>query len=453
MKKSFLFKVVRGAGILMALFAIVAAVFGSPETALSIGGTSLAMAIPGGVTTTNTAAASSDLLLNDIDQKIIEIAPDRAPLDTYIRTIPDRKVSKSLKYEYYSVDYKAVKDTVAVQPTISGQQNISLQVTNIDLWAENDTVFIAGINAYDADNTVMSNQDLACFVYGIDRENSLLKIQPINGYRSSSIPTFKSGDDIAVSTVLRRGGRAGQEEDIQTTPYQDMPEKDYNFMQKFMAQVEITTWAEDHNKEVQWGFADHSRRQLTNMRIEKEMSYINGIRGIISSKKNGKDVYLTGGAKDFVTGLSDWTSETLANKLFQKFTRECFEGNAGSDQRIFFVGDLLMQQLGEIDDVQAQTRNKKRETEYGLTFNRINTNFGELLIVKHPLFGLQGMGNMGLVLDPMHLGERIFEPTRMIDLDLQKSGQKDAMAKVIIQTSCPVFKYPATHRWVKGKTS
>lgn len=447
MKKQNFMKIARYGSILMALFAIVAVVFGSPETATGFG---LAVAIPGATTTTNTAEKSPDLLLNTIEKKITEVAPDRAPMDNFIRQIKDRSQTNTLKVEYYAVDYKAVKDTVATAVTAAGQDKFNLVVNNIDIWAENDTIFFDGLSGYNSTGTAIPTQTLGGFVYGIDRDTDTLRIQLSNGYISGGVPTLKAGDNIALNSVLRRGGRAGQEEDIQTTPYADMPEKEYNYMQKFMAQIEITDWAEKHEKEIPWNFSDYSRRQITNMRIEKEMSYINGIRGKITSKKNGKDVYLAGGAKQFVTGLSDWSSESLGNPLFQKFTRECFEGNAGSDQRIMFVGDILMQKMASIDDISNQTSAKKRETNLGLTFNRINTNFGELLIVKHPLFGLQGMGNEGLVIDPAHIAERYFEPMQMIDLDLKKSGQRAVQAKVIIETSCALFRYPATHRWVKG---
>ena len=438
--------------IVLALITLISTVWGNGVVDAS---EIIAAAIPAATVSTESITESSpDLLLNDIDKQIVEIEPSSAPLDTLIRKVSQRSINKSLEVEYYSVDFKGVLDTVATGGgiTANNQESFDLKVNNPDMWGEGDGVCVVGVKAYtDADNTVIPMADLLLHVFEVDRSNGVLKCQPVNGYKLTGKYVLHTGDDIAEATQLRRMGRAASESQIQTDPYADMPLKDVNYMQKFIAQIEETTWAKIHNKEVDWSFDDYSRRMISNMRIDKELSYLFQTKRKIISKKDGKPRYITGGAAEFVNNETDLTSTTLTNAVWQGFTREIFQGNSGSDQRFMLCGDLAIQAIGEIDDVQAQTRNKKRETMFGLTFNRINTNFGELLLIKHDLFGLVGAGNKALVVDMEYLHERHFEPTRTINLDLRTSGQSDADSKVIIETACPLWKYPDVHRWATFK--
>lgn len=451
MKKDLFVKLARTALIIVALMAVVSAVFGYDVS--TVGGVITAGVIPGTITTSEVKSVSGDLLLEQIEKKIVEVEPDRAPLDTLLRHIPDRGKANSIKVPYYKVDYKGVEDTVHTAVTASGQTLFNLKVNKISMWADTDTVAISGNKAYDEDNNEIALQDFMCYVVGVDRGESILRLQPINGYVSGGVSTLKSGNNIAQAAKIYRCGRAGQEEDIQTTPYVDMPVKDYNYCQKFMAQIEESTWSKIHAKEVDWAWDDYTRRQIGNMRIDKEMSYIKGARRMINHINNSKPVYLTGGATQFIAGLTDLQSVTFNNAMFQKLTREIFEGNNGSDQRILLTGNLLMQKLGEIDDVTKQVNAKSRETEFGLTFNRINTNFGELLVIRHPLFYQMGMSHMGLCMDLPNVSERFFEPLRTENLDLKAAGQKDVQSKVLIETACPLFRNVSTHRWIKGPTS
>lgn len=452
MKRNLLVSLARTAFVLIAIFTIVSVVFGSGVGTYE-GVIGAAAVIPGTVDTASIKSISGDLLLEQIEKKIVEVEPDRSPLDTLLRHIPDRASVSSIKVPFYKVDYKGVEDTVALAVTASNQTAFNLKVNKIYMWAETDTIAISGNKAYDEDNNEIATQDLVCYVVGVDRGESILRLQPVNGYIVNDVPTLKSGNNIALAAKVYRCGRAGQEEDMQTTPYVDMPVKDYNFCQKFMAQVEESTWSKMHAKEVAWSWDDYTRKQIANMRVDKEISYLKGARRQISHLNNQKPVYLTGGAQQFITNVSDISGLTFNNPMFQKLTREIFEGNNGSDQRILLTGNFLMEKLGAIDDVTKQVNAKSRETVYGLTFNRINTNFGELLVVRHPLFYQIGMTHMGLVLDLPNVSERFFEPLRTVELDLQKAGTKDVKAKVLIETAAPLFRNVSTHRWVKGPTS
>lgn len=460
MKREKLIKLLRVAGLFVLFFALVGSVFGMGIGDAAIGGGGagalIAQSIPGVVTTETVKEQSEDLLRNDIDNSLVELEPSKVPLDTLIRKISNRQLNKSLVIEHYAIDYKGVADTVATGGAITaaGQTTFDLKPNNLSIWTLHDCIAIDGLPAYaDLDNAVLPQASLNVFVHAVDRANGVLKVQPVNGFKAGGVLTLRAGDDIAEGAKLIRLGKAGSEKQIQTGLFEDVPTKDVQYMQKFMAQIEESTWAKIHAKEVDWGWDDYSRRMLVNMRIEKELAYKYNTKRIITDVTTGETRYITGGAAEFVTGETDLSAVTLTNATWQKVTREIFQGNSGSDQRWMLAGDLAIQQMGEIDDIQAQTKNKKRETMYGLTFNRINTNFGELLIVKDDLAGLVGRGHEALVIDPNFIHERHFEPMRAIELDKRKSGEADVDSKVIIETACPLWKYPDVHRWLRFKTA
>lgn len=451
MKRANFSKLVRIAGLFALIFVLATALFGHGVS--DVGDfVSLAVAAPvagSGVTTTNTKSSSSELLLDDIDSKIVEIERDTVPLDTMIRKINNRQTNKSLKIDFYTVDVKEISDTVRVAVTASDQLAFELPINNTNMWDVGDTVFVEGVSAYSAANAESALGSLELFVYDIDKANQKVMVQPVNGFRDGNQKaTLKTGDNIALDTLLVRGGRAGHEEEITTGQYADMPYKEYNYVQKFMAEVRESTWSKMHAKEVEWGFDDFERRQLANLRIEKEISYLRGFRNIINATSDGKERYLTGGALEFITGYSTLSKATLSNPNFQTLTKEIFAGNGGSDQRVMLCGDGALEAMGKIDDITKQSAAKKRETNFGLTFNRINTNFGELLIVRHPLFARMGWTDRCLTLDMNNVHERYFEPRREITHDLRAAAIADADSKVFIETSCPLFKYPESHRWV-----
>ena len=172
----------------------------------------------------------STFLMSEVSQKITEMKPARTPLDTIMRSAVTKKKIESFKTEFYAVDVRPFSDTVATTYTKpdSGVELAELIVTNIDIWSQDDTALAVGREGSDG-------LDLVLFVADVDVANSLLKVQALNGPTEGPlivVPTILS------TTVLVRMGNAKAEKDAQTSPYAMIPEKDYNYCQIFMAQVE-----------------------------------------------------------------------------------------------------------------------------------------------------------------------------------------------------------------------
>jgi hypothetical protein len=398
------------------------------------------------VDTSNASDAEPDLLLNTISQKITEMKPARTPLDTIVRSAVTKKKIESFRTDFYAVDVRPFSDTVATTYTkpSTGVELAELVVTNIDIWSQDDTVLVVGVTGSDS-------LDLVLFVADVDVANSILKVQALNGTAEGNnivVPT------IASTTVLVRMGVAKAEKDAQTSPYAMIPEKDYNYCQIFMAQVEESTYMAMHKKEVQWSFSDYEALNIYDMKTTIELSFLFGYRRQFTDKLGRDSKYTCGGITrsidknlEYGTGGSD---RVVTNDTLIDWCADAFTGNSGSDTRIMFAGADLTAYISKID-FQKNLGGNQTESKWGIEWKVISTNFGRILWKLHPLFAQIGWGEKGVLLDVNNLEKHEFLPMQTREVDLIKSGQKNVNAKVIDETSCPVLRYPDTHRIIKPK--
>lgn len=421
-------------------------------------GLTMAIVAPGvvsqeGVSTQTSKEASPDLIVNAIEKSITEMAPDRAPLTTFLSHIPDSQVRPSLRVDYYAVDYRGSMDVTNAAITAADNATLELPVDNYKMWGAGDTGILKGIPYYDATtNLVIVGSDMHFYVYDLNRETKKIKIQSLNGKVVGDVPVF--ADDIASGTEVIRIAPGGSEETVTVDPYADMPEKSYNLMQKFVATIEQTHWNEIVDKEVDWGWSDYSRRQLMGLKMDQEKAFFLNKRFEFEENKEGEKLQLTGGALDFVTGLNTTLKDasTMTNKVYSDLCKDIFSGNGGSAQRLVFCGDDYMSQLGESTPIQKQLSAKNSEVKFGITYNKITSNFGEMLLLRAPMLNEVGMRHMALSVDINNLAMRHLENTRVIDVDYAKQGKADKKGKSVIKTSCVLFKYPDTHKWLEGKS-
>ena len=397
------------------------------------------------VTTVEVNAAAPDLLMSTVSQKITEMKPARTPLDTIIRHATAKKV-ESFKTDYYAVDVLPFVDTTAALYTkpATGVELAEITVTNVDMWRQDDTALAVGIVGSDS-------LDLVLFVADVDVANSKLKVQALNGTAEGTLIVVPT---IAVTTTLVRMGNCKAQKDASTSPYAMIPEKDYNYCQIFMAQIEEGTYEAIHKKEVQWGFSDFEALGIYDMKTTIELSYLFGFRKEFIDKLGRDTKYACGGitrgitkAVTYGTGGAD---RTVTNDTVIGWCEDAFTGNSGSDTRILFTGSKLTKYISGIDFTK-QLGGNSTEMKFGIEWKVIATNFGKLLWKQHPLFSEIGWDEKGIILDVNQLEKHEFLPMSARELDLLTSGQSKVKAKAIDEASCPILRYPDTHRLIAAK--
>lgn len=400
-----------------------------------------------GISTVEDAKEESTLDdINYISKKITEIRPAMTPIDTIMRSVNDNQKIDTETYEYYKVGTKGVYDTVstAYTRTDDGEEVAALVVSNTDnIWSVDDTIYVPGVTGRD-------DKGLMLLVNKVTRATSTLSVQAVNGPDGLNTKVGKRVvPTIAAGTKIYRMGKAGSELDAQTTPYTMLPEKDFNYCQIFMAQVEESNYQKMRKKEVEWNFSDLERLNVYDMRMTEEASFLWGYRHKVFDLEGNDWKYTTGGMWRDVTKSLEYgtggTNRTISKTQYINWAKQIFTGNSGSEKRLMFYGGQLGASLHEIEEWQKQLQATSTEVVFGLTFKKIVTNFGILLAYYHPLFSLYGYDDYGLVLDINNVEKRSNKLMSIDELKLKESGQRNTTGNFISESSCVVARYIDTH--------
>ncbi len=423
-----------------------AVVVGFVDVSALLGGSTLAMAAGAGtviegepVTTTGVTAASSELLDNSIRQNITKMKPSATPLDTIIRNVGLVVPVKSWQSEWYAVDSRGIADTVKTQlnassGSVAQWSTHALIVNNPHIWSIDDNILVPTINGNDS-------LPLVFHVVAKNASTYTLTVIAANGTGTHD------GDTpvIAVGVGLVRIGNAKSELDAQTSPYAVFPQKSSNYCQVHMAQVEESMYDKLHEKEVNWDITDYRAESIYDMKRSMELANLFGYKLKLYDSVGEDWKYLSGGITRYITKGLTYVSGALDKGVYIGWNKTIFDGNSGSDTRVLFAGSTLLAELHECETVNRQIDAKNVEVMFGIKFNKIETNFGTLLVKHHKLFNDCGWATKGIVLDIANLEKHIFKPLQTTSLELKKTGIKNANAFVIDEAFCLATRYPDTH--------
>ena len=187
---------------------------------------------------------SPELLLNEIDRRIVKIRPMATPIDQLSRWAGAKR-SGSMVVDYYSVDTRPTSALTTTEFTgvdATGDkrfQRARLTVDNIDMFEVSETMLVRGVLGFEPDGVTPSSQDIVLYVVSKSTsENYLEAVSPngktVDGF-TNCIPTIPTG------TMLVRMGRAAGELDVQTAQFEALPVKCQNYCQIFKMQIEQST--------------------------------------------------------------------------------------------------------------------------------------------------------------------------------------------------------------------
>lgn len=390
------------------------------------------------VTTTIAAEKSENLLRPDISQKITKIMPSTAPLDTMIREAGAHEKTDAPMFKFYSAELRAFQDKLnaAFDRSSHGDatNGYTVTVATAGLWQVDDGILFQGVNGSDG---------YALVAHVVAKSTTTLTVVFLNGTgEGTNIPPAT----IADQTKISRLGNAKSELDAKTDPYGHLPKDSYNYVQAHMAQVEESFWQAMHAKEVDWDIKDMQAMSIFDLRCRMEATSLFGVRKMVYDPVGEDYKYHSGGAVRYVGQQLEFNPDNaLTNANWNNWTKKIFVGNAGSDRRYAFIGSDLMERLANIDVVQKQIDGQSTEVVFGITFKRVETPFGILMLKHHTLFNEYGMDDYGLVLDMNNIRKRVWEPMKVRKLDLMSTGEKKANAYVLEESFGLEFRYPDTH--------
>lgn len=404
--------------------------------------------VDGPLTTTAVREASPDLLVNEIDNRVVRIRPMATPIDQISRMIGARSAD-SMIVDYYSVDTRpiegVVRETAAPQGPAEGQLKPFVLYTDDDrMFAPTETILAPEVLIHGAgDAEGEASEALVLYVIAKTTDNGL-KVVPLNG-NGLDYSRLEEG------ARLVRMGRAAAELDVQTSQFEALPIKSQNFCQIFKSQIEQSTFAKLSAKEVGWTFTDQEEVAIMDMRLGMEKSFLFGAKTRITDPDKFDEVLFTGGIWNQAGATVKLPINTLTEKDLIGMMRQAFTGDcAGSTRKILVAGSELINAINCLEAQRVFTASDT-VTRWGIDFNEIRSKFGTLYVIHSEVFDQCGHTNDGMIIDPQYLTKYVHVPFTVDHLDLKKSGVRNTDALVVTEASCLVLRHPKTHLRVQGQ--
>lgn len=389
-----------------------------------------------------TQQEASDLLMSDIDSRLVKVRPMATPVDQISRQGGARQC-KSMEVDYYSVDSLPRETVITADKAASENETGVVSVENGKIFAPSDTLMAL---ITDASGSPVS--DCAAPVFYVDDVSAdrltLRVVNPVPDENDNIFPLLAKG------TKLIRMGRAAAELDVQTSQSQVLPKKTRNYCQIFKAQVEQSTFMKIANKEVGWTFSDQEEAAIIDMRMGMEKNFLFGHKTRFTDPEKHEEVLLTGGVWNQTDNTFEYlVADGVDEEWMVKLCRQAFAHNAGSSKKVLLAGSDLIEKLHLAGHSRVMV-NDAVVTKWGLDFSEIHSKFGTLYVMLSEVFDQCGMSSCGMVIDPEYITKYCHVPFRTERLNLRQSGVRNVDAIVITEASCLVLRYPQSHMKVVG---
>lgn len=374
---------------------------------------------------------TAQLTLEDLNKIVVKVRPSDTPLDTLTREIGNTATVKNRETGGYEVGTRDIEDA-STAAYAGGSDVTNLAVGKKVMWQVSDTIFVPEIPGSDG----------PLMLYVCSKDNAagtlqVIAVNPVGGY----IPAIASG------TKLMRLSKAMGEVDAQTDPFATLPSNRKNYTQIHMTQVEVSVISELYNKTVAMDFSTHKEVSIWDWKRAMEFTNLFGVKGKFVDPVGNKTIYTSAGLWNQLTGITDYNdAATPTNADFVAMTREIFEGNNGSDKRILLAGPDLIVWLSKVDAYAKQFDSRVTEVVLGVKFNKIETNFGELLVKPMSNLFVGDMSKCGMVLDMSYIRKDIQEPLQVTELDLDKTGVRRVKAVRLLENYCLFAENLAVHK-------
>ena len=436
----------------------VATAMGGDAQDMGDGGKTVSNAVGGATATTGmeqTGEEDPDFYSKEVDKRITKMRPMRTPIDQITRSATTISKSGSMIVQYYSVSTRPIKTTVKAQVNAmtSGQASTTVQVDDSSIFSITDTIRVVGVKGFKPDGSTQDTKDLMLYVVGKNDETGYPIVIAINGKKNSD-NSNSLVPQIAANTKIIRMGRAASEIDVETGQFYNLPTPEEQYCQKFMMQVEQSTFDKMWDKKVDWNFSDMEEDGIYDMRLGMENSFLFGIKAKGKDpKKSGADVYFTGGiywmaGKDMAVGTEAAGVVTITDDQMVDFLKDLFTGNdSGNGTKIGFAGSDMLAALAKMKSERFKV--VKEFERWGLKFTSFDSNFGKLLVMHHELMDANEKSDEMFVIDPEYLRKKTFKTWNRKEYDMEKLAKRDTRAVVMSEASCVYLVYPKAHARVK----
>ena len=362
-------------------------------------GASVEHGFHGALETTDLRSLRPEMIDDPVDQNLVKIRPSVSPLDTILR-YAGSKPTNNFEYEWYSIGTRAVDDKTSGAATITSSadvqsvQGVITVAGNINKFDVTDTILFPTINGGDGEM-------LVGYVVEKDVKNRQLT------FTISEEQMIAGGDgktirEIPAETVIYSLGRAAGELDVKTPAISYIPKPSRGYCQIFMAQIAQSTYEKMMDKKVKFDVNEIEEQALYEYRVRMEGSFLFGKKGKVYNPHTNTYVYMTDGITRQIKKRETIDTSKGDAELI-RVMKEIFTKNSGAKERVLLAGADFVEKMSTFSTVQKQLEAGNTEVVWGITWKKIESNFGSLLLVHHELLDQYGWADKAIVLDPQYL--------------------------------------------------
>lgn len=362
-------------------------------------GASLEHGFHGALETTDIRSLRPEMIDDPVDQNLVKIRPSVSPLDTILR-YAGSKPTNNFEYEWYSIGTRAVDDKTSGAATIT---------SSADVQAVQGVITVAGnINKFDVTDTILfpeinggDGEMLVGYVVEKDVKNKQLTFtvteeQMTAGGDGKTIPAIGDGK------IIYSLGRAAGELDVKTPAISYIPKPSRGYCQIFMAEIAQSTYEKMMDKKVKFDVNEIEEQALYEYRVRMEGSFLFGKKGKVYNPHTNTYVYMTDGITRQIKKRETIDTSKGDAELI-RVMKEIFTKNSGAKERVLLAGADFVEKMSTFSTVQKQLEAGNTEVVWGITWKKIESNFGSLLLVHHELLDQYGWSDKAIVLDPQYL--------------------------------------------------
>jgi hypothetical protein len=290
---------------------------------------------------------------------------------------------------------------------------------------------------------IMGSDGLNLALMVDDRTVTDINVVALNGIAGTVIP---ANSEFIIGSIAAS--------ELEMTVEQQVPvPQDYkNYNQLFIFTIELGDYAAAQQKEVSWGWTDIADYTIKDFRTRRSIDYMLSFGKKTAVSLDNAIKYTTSGIRRQITRTwpnpVTWTDNDFIDFSEYVFVGSNGAGASGSTKKILLAGNGLITGISKTTNIQKQLAAGLTETVFGITFHKIVTNYGTILVTYDALFTQMGLENEGLVLDPEYLVRTNFKGVNDDKIDYKKAGVKRVKAESFSEASAVLLRNRDAHVWI-----
>lgn len=433
-----------------------------------------------------------DYYVAHVNPTVVEMKLESCPIDQILRASKRMTPIDSVRVEYYSIGQKPIMSTLTAKVDKQSTGNsVTFKVQNPTAFDNGDVILVDGIMGYDETGTNRSTLiPLQFRVIGHDNDNNPIAYA-LNGKKNSSRGNRDFEQDIPEGTKLMRLGRAAGEKEVETGSYFAMPDKSFQYCQRFIMQVEESLINRMSKTQVKWDFTRQEKMAMDDMRYGQERSGLFGVRSMSNGGQNVGLTYTMGGifweaGKDLQIGhwavkkdengepmkvkvktdtqALNTEEEGVSKQQVQEVEKTVYEyvisekelsafisavlKGAGNSSRtkLLFVDNLIYQAFANLrSNKRIITQTEKDYQGWKLDFEKFESMGTKILIYRHDAFNSWGMDGRAFLLDARYLDKYVFGVWSRNEFNAKDLLIRNTAGVVMEEYSCWVLTFPDAH--------